>query len=239
VRQLNADLVALGYAKREQLDPSSDLFTDATGAAVSKLQARVGLPQTGSLPLGEVVFQPAPVRITRVTATLGTNAAPGAVVAQATSTVPQVLVNLDAAGQSTIKVGAKALITLPDNQITSGVVSRIGAVSGNANDVSASGSSGATIPVFIKLNNPRLAAGLDQAPVETKITSLTVTNALSVPVTALLAQTGSRYAVETIDAHGVHHIVPITVGMFDNVDGRVQVLSGHLMVGERIVVPGT
>lgn len=239
VRQLNADLVALGYAKRSQLDPRSDLFTAATGAAVSKLQARVGLAQTGSLPLGEVVFLPGPVRITRVSATLGTNAAPGAIAAQATSTVPQVQVNLDAAGQSTIKVGAKVLITLPDNQITTGVVSRVGAVSGNAGAVSSSGSSGATIPVFITLSDPRLAAGLDQAPVQTKITSLTVSNALSVPVTALLAQTGSRYAVETIDAHGVHHIVPVAIGMFDNVDGRVQVLSGDLYPGERVVVPGT
>jgi peptidoglycan hydrolase-like protein with peptidoglycan-binding domain len=239
VRQLNADLVALGYAKRSQLDPGSDFFTAATRAAVSRLQARLGLPQTGSLPLGEVVFLPGPVRITRVSATLGTNAAPGTVVAQATSTVPQVQVNLDAAGQSTIKVGAKALITLPDNQITTGVVGRIGAVSGNPNGASSSGSSGATIPVFIKLSDPRLAAGLDQAPVQTKITSLTVSNALGVPVTALLAQTGGRYAVETIDAHGVHRLVPVTLGMFDNVDGLVQVVSGHLYPGERIVVPGT
>jgi hypothetical protein len=239
VQQLNADLLALGYAERSQLDPSSALFTAATSAAATKLQARLGLEQTGSLPLGEVVFLPGPVRITRVSVTLGTNAAPGVVVAQATSTVPQVQVNLDAAGQSTIKVGAKVLITLPDNQITTGVVSRIGAVSGNANGVSSSGSSGATIPVFVKLSDPRLAAGLDQAPVQTKITSLTVSNALGVPVTALLAQSGSRYAVETIDAHGVRHVVPVTLGMFDQVDGRVQVVSGHLYAGERVVVPGT
>jgi hypothetical protein len=239
VRELNGDLVALGYAKRSQLDPSSNVFTAATGAAVSKLQARLGMPQTGSLPLGEVVFLPGPVRITRVGATLGANATPGTVVAQATTTVPQVQVNLDAAGQSTIKVGAKVLITLPDNQITTGVVSRIGAVSGNANGVSSSGSSGATIPVFVRLSQPRLVAGLDQAPVQTKITSLTVDNALSVPVTAPLAQAGSRYAVETIDAHGSRHIVPVTLGMFDNVDGLVQIVSGHLYPGERVVVPGT
>jgi peptidoglycan hydrolase-like protein with peptidoglycan-binding domain len=239
VRQLNADLVALGYAKRSQLDPRSDRFTTATGTAVSRLQARTGLPQTGSLPLGEVVFLPGPVRITRVSAMLGTNAAAGAVLAQATSTIPQVQVNLDAAGQSTIKVGAKVLITLPDNQITTGVVSRIGAVSGNPNGASSSGSSAATIPVFVTMSDPRLAAGLDHAPVQTKITSLTINNALSVPVTALLAQTGSRYAVETIDAHGVHHIVPVALGMFDNVQGRVQVVSGHLYAGEQVVVPGT
>jgi peptidoglycan hydrolase-like protein with peptidoglycan-binding domain len=238
VHQLNADLVALGYAKRSQLSPSSDVFSSATAAAVSKLQARLGLPQTGSLPLGEAVFLPAPVRITRVTATLGTDAQSGAAIAQATSTTPQVLVNLDAAGRSTVKVGNKALITLPDNQTTPGVVSRIGVVTTSSNGGSSSGSSGATIPVLITLDDPRLAAGLDQAPVEVQITTLTVKDALSVPVTALLAQAGGGYAVETIDARGAHHIVPVTVGFFGHVSGYAQV-SGHLYAGERIVVPGT
>jgi hypothetical protein len=238
VGQLNADLVALGYAKRAQLSPTSDVFSAATAAGVSALQARLGLPHTGSLPLGEAVFLPAPVRITRVTATLGTDAKPGAVIAQATSTTPQVAVNLDAAGQSTVKVGNKALITLPDSQTTTGVVSRIGTVTTTSNGGSSSGSSGATIPVFITLSDPRLAAGLDQAPVEVQIQTLTVNNTLKVPVTALLAQAGGAYAVETIDARGVHHVVPVTVGFFGKVGGLAQV-SGHLYPGERIVVPGT
>jgi peptidoglycan hydrolase-like protein with peptidoglycan-binding domain len=238
VRQLNTDLVALGYGKRSQLSPSSDVFSAATAAGLSALQAKLGLPQAGSLPLGEAVFLPGPVRITRDNATLGTDAQPGAVIAQATTTTPQAVVNLDAAGQSTVKVGNKALITLPDNQTTSGTVSRIGAVTTTSNSGSSSGSSGATIPVFITLRNPRLAAGLDQAPVEVQITTLTVNNTLSVPVTALLAQAGGGYAVETIDARGMHHTVPVTVGFFGKVGGYAQV-SGHLHAGERIVVPGT
>jgi multidrug efflux pump subunit AcrA (membrane-fusion protein) len=205
---------------------------------VSKLQARLGLPQTGSLPFGEAVFLPGPVRITRVTATLGTDAQPGAVIAQATSTTPQVLVNLDAAGQSTVKVGNKALITLPNNQTVPGVVSRVGVVTTSSKGGSSSGSSGATIPVLIKLDDPRLSAGLDQAPVEVQITTLTVKDALSVPVTALLAQAGGGYAVETIDARGTHHIVPVRLGFFGHVSGYAQVL-GRLYAGERIVVPGT
>ena len=238
VRQLNADLVALGHAKRSQLSPGSDVFSTATAQAVSGLQARLGLPQTGSLPLGEAVFMPAPARITRVTATLGTDAQPGSVIAQASTTTPQVRVNLDAAGQSTVKVGNKALITLPDNRTIPGFVSRIGVVTTSSNGGSSSGSSGATIPVFITLSDPRAAAGLDEAPVEVQITTLTVRNALSVPVTALLAQAGGGYAVETIDARGMRHTVPVTIGFFGHVSGYAQV-SGHLYAGERIVVPGT
>ena len=70
------------------------------------------------------------------------------------------------------------------------------------------------------------------------IQTLTINNTLKVPVTALLAQAGGGYAVETIDARGVHHVVPVTVGFFGKVGGLAQV-SGHLYPRERIVVPGT
>ena len=237
VRDLNRDLIALGYANRAQLSRGSDAFSQATAAAVSRLQTRLGLPQTGSLALGSAVFLPAPIRVGRVSATLGADAAPGTRVAQATSTTPQVVVNLDAAGQSTVKVGNKALITLPNNQTTPGIVTRIGTVT--AARAGSQSSSGATIPVFITLDHPRLAAGLDQAPVEVQITTLTVSNTLSVPVTSLLAQAGGGYAVETVDTRGIHHLVPVTIGFFGKVGGYSQVLTGRLHAGERVVVPGT
>ena len=58
VAELNADLVALGDATRAQLSPTSDSFGSATAAGLDKLQAAVGLPQTGTLPLGQAVFEP-------------------------------------------------------------------------------------------------------------------------------------------------------------------------------------
>ncbi|HEY2438954.1 MAG TPA: peptidoglycan-binding domain-containing protein, partial [Solirubrobacteraceae bacterium] len=78
VRELNADLVALGYTSRSELDPSSDYFGASTAAALEKLQARLGLTQTGTLALGQAVFLPAPIRVTAVTATLGVRYAPAA-----------------------------------------------------------------------------------------------------------------------------------------------------------------
>jgi hypothetical protein len=70
-----------------------------------------------------------------------------------------------------------------------------------------------------------------------------VRNALVVPVTALLAQPADRagetaggYAVEVTGAGG-HHLVPVSIGMIDNATGLVQVTSGRLAVGQRVVVP--
>ena len=239
VRELNADLVALGYATRSELDPTSDYFGSETAYALEQLQSSLGEIETGSLALGQAVFLPAPVRITSVTATLGAGAAPGAPVAQATSTRRQVQVNLDASQQSSVRVGDRAQVTLPDNQVTPGVVSRIGTVaSSSGSNSSGSGSSGATIPISITLRHPRDAGRLDQAPVQVTIITAGVQNALIVPVTALLAQAGGSYAVETVDSRGAHRLVPVTVGMFDDADGLVQV-SGKLSAGEQVVVPAT
>ena len=55
-------------------------------------------------------------------------------------------------------------------------------------------------------------------------------------VDALSARSGGRYAVETVDSHGLHHLVPVTLGAFDDADGEVQV-TGELQAGEQIVVP--
>jgi hypothetical protein len=232
VRELNTDLVALELASRQQLDPSSDNFSAATATALARLQARLGVDQTGTLPLGEAVFLPGPVRITDVTATLGTSAGVDTAIAHATSTRRQVQVNIPATEQSGLRAGDRVLITLPNYKDTAGVVTQVGTVANG------SGSASPTIPVTIKLLDPRSAGSLDQAPVRVQITTAGVSNALIVPVTALLAQTGGAYAVETIDAHGIHHLVPVTLGLFDDADGLVQV-SGDLHPGQQVVIPAT
>ena len=233
VREHTADLVAMGYATRSALDPSSDHFGPATASALARMQGALGVSRTGALPLGQAVFLPAPLRITSLNATLGANADAGATVLQATSTVRQVQVNLNANEQSSLKAGDTALITLPNYQDTTGVVASVGTVA------SGSGSSTPTIPVNITLQHPQDAGSLDQAPVRVQIRTSGVNNALIVPVTALLPQTGGGYVVETVDAHGIHHLVPVTLGLFDDADGLVQVMSQHLSPGQAIVVPAT
>ena len=64
-----------------------------------------------------------------------------------------------------------------------------------------------------------------------------VTNALVIPVDALLAQSGGGYAVEVVDAHGNHRLVSVRLGLFDDADGLVQVTGTGLVVGQRVVVP--
>ncbi|MGO9975119.1 MAG: hypothetical protein ACLP01_20415 [Solirubrobacteraceae bacterium] len=228
MRELNRNLVALGYATSPELDPFSDYFNYETAYALERLQYKLGEDETGSLAEGQAVFLPGQARITTVSATLGTNAGAGAPIMQATSTSRQVVVSLDASEQSEVRVGNGVEITLPDGDATPGVVSGIGTV--------ASGGSNPTLPVYITLKDPQAAGTLDQAPVTVEITGAQVKNALIVPIDALLALSGGGYAVETVYANGVHQLVAVSLGTFDDAAGTVQV-RGDVQAGERIVVP--
>ena len=107
VAELNADLVALGYATRAQLSPTSASFGPATTTAVKKLQAALGVTQNGTLTLGQAVFEPTAVRVTSVSAQLGGSARTGETVMQGTSTNRQVQVALDASQQTTWRSGTR------------------------------------------------------------------------------------------------------------------------------------
>jgi hypothetical protein len=231
VAQLNANLVALGYATSSELDPTSDYFSAETKYALELYQEALGVKETGRLALGQAVFLPGPARITHVMATLGTMLAPGAVFAQATSITRQVVVELDASQQGSVKAGDRVTITLPNNRTTPGVVLAVG-------KVASSGGSSTTVPVYIAPLNPRVTGTLDQAPVQVQITTARVRHALVVPVNALLALAGGGYAVETV-ARGVRHLVAVTPGLFDDADGLVQVSGAGLHAGERVVIPSS
>jgi hypothetical protein len=233
VRQLNAALVALGYATSDDLDPSSDEFGWATKVGVEKLQAALGVDETGSLPLGDVVFEPTALRVTELTASLGAPA--GGAVLNATSTRQKVGIDLDTDLQSLIKTGDAVTITLPDGRTTPGRVSSVGTVATKA----AQSSDSPTIAVTVTLTHPKAAGRLDQAPVKVAITTDTVKNALVVPVTALLALASGGYAVEVDGGNGVRHLVPVSLGLFDDAHGLVQVSGTGLAAGQRVVVPSS
>jgi hypothetical protein len=61
-----------------------------------------------------------------------------------------------------------------------------------------------------------------------------------VPVTALLAQSDGGYAIEIAGADtNNNHLVPVSLGLFDDADGLVQVTGSGLTAGQQVVVPST
>jgi hypothetical protein len=244
VTELNTALVSLGYATVAELGPRSgwDYFSSATAAALEDLQHKLGLTETGTLPLGQAVFLPAAALITGAgsSTVVGGQAAPGSVVLTASSTTPVVTADLAAADQDQVKVGESVSITLTSGAVTPGVVSSISTVPSSSSS-SSSGSSGSgsspTITVLISLTDPSAAAGLNQAPVEVTITTGSAPSALVVPVDALLALSSGGYAVEVIEPDGQHHLAAVTPGVTDDAAGLVQVTGSGLAAGQKVVVP--
>jgi hypothetical protein len=230
VAQLNRDLVKLGYAKRAALGPVSgwDYFSAQTAYALEGLQDHLGLPVTGTLPLGQGVFEPSALRVTTLDRSLG-SAASGTVLV-GTSDTPVVSIALNAAQETELTAGDRVAVTLPDGAVTPGLVSSVGTV--------ASGSGGsATIPVQVSLIHPNAAGGLDQAPVTVTITTGSVADVLVVPVDALVAQPNGGYAVEAVTPGGRHRLLAVTLGLFDDAAGLVQVSGAGLAAEQRVVVP--
>jgi hypothetical protein len=260
VAELNANLVALRYARASELSPTSASFDWATIVALEKLQASLGVPETGTLQLGQAAFEPSALRVTSLAAPLGGNAQAGGTVMQATSTTRQVQVALDASHQTSLAVGDKVSITLPNNQTTPGVVSSVGTVatcpvsssSGGPGSGSAApgtdacsstnaGTSTPTITVGITPSHPAATGKWDRAPVRVGITTARARNALTVPVTALLARSDGVYAVEVAGAGpgATNHLVAVSLGLFDDAEGLVQVAGAGLAAGQEVVVPST
>ena len=237
--ELNAALVALGDSPDATLGRSA-VFTASTALAVMKLQAQLGVAQTGVLTTGQVLFLPSATRITSVTATLGAAAQVGSVLATATSTTRSVVVALDATQQADVKVGDPVTITLPDTSTTPGVVSTVGRVAAApAGDAQQGQASTPTIEVDVTPTDPAATGSLDQAPVLVAITTASVSDALVVPVAALLALAGGGYAVDVVASDGTHQLAGVTLGLFDDADGLVQITNTSVSVGARVVVPAT
>jgi hypothetical protein len=229
VSQLNHDLVSMGYAGRVDIAATGwNYYSWETAYGVEQLEAHLGVSVlTGSLLLGQVAFEPGPLRVSQVTGSLGSPAS-GPVLA-VTSNEHVVTILLSTSQESEVTAGDAVTVTLPDGMTTPGTVSSVGTVaSGTA--------SGATIPVQVTLTHPVAAGTLDLAPVTVNITTARSPGpALVVPVTALLARAPGAYDVEVAGAGDTRRYVPVRVGIFDDADGLVQV-TGTLTPGQRVVV---
>ena len=162
-----------------------------------------------------------------------------------TSMRPQVKIALSAAEQSSVKVGDQVSITLPNQQTTPGVISSVGTVAkapaskeGGGGGPENGEEGGPTIEVDVTPSEPQAIGHLDEAPVTVSIATGSAPNALAVPVDALLALAGGGYALEVV-ASGVHHLEAVTLGLFDDAEGLVQVSGQRVSAGQHVVVPST
>ncbi|MFF4789465.1 peptidoglycan-binding protein [Streptomyces sp. NPDC001276] len=249
VEQFEANLSALGYSGFT-VDES---YTELTANAVKRWQKDLGLPQTGRVGVGDVVYAPGPVRIAGTGVRLGDAASAGPV--SYTSTHRMVTVNARADETGWAQRGSRVTVDLPDGHSVQGTVASLGsdAAASDGGDAGAGdkgtggGSDGkaATVAVVITFDDQASLGRLQSGPVTVRYTVKQRKNVLTVPVAALTALAEGGYGLELADPEngtrddgsggGPGRFVAVRTGMF--ADGKVEVSGPGLREGMKVRIP--
>ena len=258
VQQVEQNLAELGYSGLAV----DDTYTSATARVVRTWQGDLGLPQTGTVEPGQVVFTPGAVRIAEHTARVGDTIGGGsragtASVLSYTGTTRLVTVDLGVADRTLAVEGRTVTVTVPGAGAVEGKISEIGTVAtakaeaspapGNARGSAVPGNtrgsavpgntssaaSDARIQVTVTIADQKALGSMDAAPVNVDLVSEERKDVLAVPVTALLALTAGGFGVEIVDG-GTTRIVAVNTGMF--AAGRVEVSGKGIAEGVTVGV---
>lgn len=237
VVRLEKALERFGYAETADVTVD-DEFTSATAEAVRLWQADLGLPETGVVELGRVVFGPLPVRISAVSVGLGRQVNGGSVVSY-TGTQRHVQVNLDTALAGLLAAGDTVSVELPDESVVDGTVTSVSKVAVTAGDGPQQSS---FLPVEIVLSGS--GGEFDESPVTVRVEDVLERDALVVPIPALLALAEGGYAVEVLETDGAGaaevglaevRLVGVTLGTFHR--NEVSIGGGRVLPGDQVVIP--
>jgi hypothetical protein len=225
VSALQEFLASVGYA----VDSTPARYTAVTGAAVREWQATLGIPQTGVVALGDVVFVPAavldaPLRWTDAVS-VGATLAAGAPILELLAPRPTLTIEFGGSPPAQLEPGVPGEVTFPDGARRSIVLSMVHSRLGRV---------WATLePVDAELC--RAAGCLDlvpatgEAPLDVTFTVVPETTGPLVPVAALRTDAAGRAFVELPD--GSRRTVTIRI-----VSGGSAIVDG-IAVGEEIVLP--
>jgi hypothetical protein len=264
VGELTGDLMALGFGAGLT---QSDHYSPATAAAVEHWQGALGLPASGEILLGSVVFEPGPIRVTSVTPSVGSAVGTsgggagggGGTVLTATSTTPVVTVDLDVSQEYLVKPGDAVKVVLPNGTSTvgghiatvgdvatcpsggigSGTGAQTGSSSASTSTCSSSGSGSGSAPTV------PVTITLDSTPELATLDQAPV----NVDITTQTASDVLAVPVNALLAlqgggYGVQvvtgatsHLVGITTGLY--ADNMVQVSGSGISAGVRVQVPSS
>ncbi len=247
VEQLERNLVELGY------EPGTvdEDFTYATAAAVRAWQEAHGLEVTGEVELGRVAFLRGPQRVTELKVTLGEALgggggsgetgsesegeaeAPSVPVLRTSSTRRIVGVELEADQQSIAHRGQKVGVVLPGGAEVPGEVRKLTAVELSDGESGTGEETEPGLEATVSVTGKHRIPALDGATVNVLFTEQVRKQVLSVPLTALIAIGGERFAVYVREGAARRQIV-VTPGLAGA--GYVEVEGKGLRAGMTVEV---
>jgi len=229
IQQLEAALASLGYDAEGTLIVDG-VYSPETTQAVLAFQAATGLEQDGILNLGEIIFLPGSVQVTSQLTTKGSWVGVGSVIMGISLSEQVVQFGLPAKNQALLAVGDAVIIELPDNtEVPAAIlsVSQVGTQLDNGQVV---------FEILIALDDPTVAAGLDEAPVDVIIIIDSVEDVMAIPVSALVALLEGGYAVEVDAGNDTTQYIAVEVGFFSS-NNLIEITSGELQPGDQVILP--
>ncbi|ADD45568.1 peptidoglycan-binding protein [Stackebrandtia nassauensis] len=228
VKQLEKNLAKLGY---DGFTVDKE-FTADTATAVREWQDDLGLKETGTVTLGQVVFADGAIRIDSFEAEVGLATGPDKSVLSYTGTDKVVAIELEADDQQLAKEGDKATVSLPNGETADGEITDVSSLikppSGQQEE------SETVIQVLVSLDDDSVAKGLSQAAVTATFTASEREDVLTVPVAALVALEGGGFGVEVVDGDKTEQ-VEVETGLF--AAGRVEISGSGIDEGTVVGVP--
>ena len=251
IQQLKQNLMLLGYATDNQL-LTGDHWDNETTTAVKKYQKSTGVPITGEIDFGGIIFSPGTVLVDSITSApaISDNINVGTSLMTLTpiesidvdvethgkptinkTSLQVVKTTIEVSDQDLIFIGSPVEIELPDDRTVRGTVTDIGSVAvvpqGNQ-----AGDPYFEVTIVIDGNNQ-----LHQwtgAPVIVSVTKAIAESVLSTPVVSLLALSEGGYALEIVEMASTR-LVPIELGVY--ADGWVEITGPGLKAGDEVVIP--
>lgn len=229
VSELQADLIALGYADGLLSEPSGQ-YDWATADAVERWQLSEREPVTGEIAPGQVVFAPRAVRVGALNLAPGQAASPGQAPFRVTATSRSVAVPITP-NQPAAWIGEHVSILLPSGATTPGRVTAIGPPPPGTE----TGSGDPAAPRLTVTPSRGTPTGTgDDVAVQVSLTTRSVHHVLAAPVAALLALAGGGYGVEAIEPSGAHRLIGVRTGVFAG--SQVELTGAGIHAGTKVVV---
>ncbi|MEU5320488.1 peptidoglycan-binding domain-containing protein [Streptomyces sp. NPDC021056] len=227
VLQFETNLAALGHTGFTV----DETFTAKTAQAVERWQKSLGLPETGTVGIGDVVYSTGRVRIGRPGVRLG--GAAGENTLTYTGTARKVVVDASAADAAWAVRGTGVRVRLPDGKTVKGEVASVGkqaaAPEGGGEGDPEQG--GATVPVTVTLRDQKSVGRWESGPVTVEYVGREAEDVLAVPVAALVALAEGGHGLETEQGR----FVAVRTGLF--ADGQVEVSGPAVREGMKVRIP--
>jgi peptidoglycan hydrolase-like protein with peptidoglycan-binding domain len=242
VLQLEQTLDFLGYGTGMTVDAN---FTTATADAIEDWQTNIGVPATGLIEKGKIVFYTDPIRIASVDSTVGAQIIPDQVIFQISDINQVVTVELPPEDRDLFAPEDQVEVEFPDGLIIPGTVTAVRETTTSAAAAApavpgapqADEGSDTIIEVTIVLAEDPGASGFEGVPVEIEVVTSQLSGVLVVPVPSLLALAGGGHAVEVVvetpEGTKTTELIGVELGEF--ADGMVEI-TGEIAEGDVVVV---